>query len=64
MPDQPGIHSKGEKPVKKPYSPPQIISREKLESVAAVCSNFNSKADGGVAPSGLDCGSNFAPLNS
>jgi hypothetical protein len=41
---------------KRPYRRPEIISRERLEAVAVVCTDATSKADPYACPSG--------PLNS
>jgi hypothetical protein len=50
---------------KKPYDPPQIISRETLESVAAVCTGTNSKSEGALDSSGLLlCGEEFGTVTS
>jgi hypothetical protein len=51
---------------KKPYEAPRIISREKLESVAAVCSGFNSKGPNQPAPDNInvDCGDFGGPIHS
>ncbi len=50
---------------KKPYVPPQIIGRELLESVAAVCSGAGSKEDTN-SPNSLGglCGAGGFPLSS
>lgn len=41
----------------KPYQPPAIVSRERLESAANVCSGFGQKSQAGApSPGGGDCG--------
>ncbi|NND43854.1 MAG: hypothetical protein HKN58_00925 [Xanthomonadales bacterium] len=49
---------------KKPYSAPRILERERLESVAAVCSGPNAKAEGGISQSGFPCGTNGGQIRS
>lgn len=49
---------------KKPYSAPRILERERLESVAAVCSGPNAKGEGGIAQSGFPCGTNGGQIRS
>jgi hypothetical protein len=48
---------------KKSYQPPSVLSRERLESAANVCTGFGLKSDPGApAPGGGTCGQ--AGLNS
>ena len=41
-----------DKPAKKPYEPPRILSREPLEAVAGVCSGGTSKSNLILCPQG------------
>jgi len=63
MQDSSNIHAKHDRNEKKPYSAPRIVSRERLESVAAVCSGPNAKEEGGLGPSG-PCGINAGQIRS
>jgi len=55
MPNTPKKDSRAGLAAKKAYTPPKIVAREQLESIAAVCSGPNAKEQGGVGPNG-DCG--------
>ncbi|HPE71577.1 MAG: hypothetical protein KDI73_11655 [Candidatus Competibacteraceae bacterium] len=46
------IRETAAKPTKKTYAPPRILSRERLEAVAGVCSGGTSKTNIGSCPSG------------
>jgi hypothetical protein len=46
------IRETADKPAKKPYEPPRILSRERLEAVAGVCSGGTSKTNSIQCPSG------------
>jgi hypothetical protein len=46
------IRESADQPAKKPYESPRILSRERLEAVAGVCSGGTSKTNAIQCPSG------------
>lgn len=50
---------------RRPYRPPGIVSRERLESVAVVCSGPNAKSElGAPSPQGGICGEGGGTIQS
>lgn len=46
------IRETADKPAKKSYQPPRILSRERLEPVASVCQGGTSKTNPSMCPLG------------